>query len=374
MFWLVVIVVMGMALSLAVRSFVGDQSWWDFPLSILCSLLLLGLIFFSIGQMGGSPMSTMIGMLMSFIFMIMLVGLWWSPLIDLLGETFGIFTGGNRRIEERPIYSPVEALTKRGKYQEALEELERQLSVFPGDVEGTLLLMDLHARHMGETGPAREAVEEWLTDESRSPSAIFRVLAHMADLHLRLDRDRESAAACLERARSLCSGTREEALATQKLAHLGTGEFVRTKKKTARIELREFDRRLGLRQSTPAEEEPEHSGTDDEELAAWLRQLEEHPRDWEARERLAQLYARRQAPDLALEQLEFLLRLPNQPVRKRVQWYHRMADVHMVSGGGAEAARKCLERVVGLCPGTFHQVQAEKRIRLLGRESRGRSG
>ena len=284
-----------------------------------------------------------------------------------------IFSGGSMEEERRPIYSPVRTLIHRGRYAEALEEAERQLEAFPGDLEGILLCMDIHARRLEDLEGASRIADRWLEECSPPPGEIFQALSHLGELHLKVGRDRDRAAACLERIRVLCPDTCHETLAAQKLAHLGSRKFVRERNLPVRIEVGEYDRRLGLRERSAGRRPPEPPSSGDE-LGECLRKLEAHPQDWEARERLAQLYAGEgQAPDLALEQLETLLRQPRQPLRKRVRWHHQMADVH-IGNGDRESARRCLERAISEAPGSYHQAQAEHRIQRLGIELKGRKG
>jgi hypothetical protein len=103
------------------------------------------------------------------------------------------------------------------------------------------------------------------------------------------------------------------------------------------------------------------------ELAGeYVKQLEQHPQDTEAREKLALIYADHYGRlDLALDQLEQMIQQPNQPGRLVVHWLNVMADVQIRSGADYETVKQTLERIIERQPNLAAAEIARNRIALL---------
>ena len=302
-----------------------------------------------------------------------LLGVLWAPSIGrlLAAPLTSLFDGGKAGTYRQPLYAIAEARRKRGRYAESAKEVRKQLEEFPGNIDGTLLLIDLCAKDLGQMEEAREAMEEYLQNGPHPPKNLFRVLAHMAEIYLATAGDRENAKKCLKRIQSMCPGTEQEMLAAQRLAHIGSAEFLEAKKQAVRIQVKEFDRRLGLQGKKPNFQRNEQ--TPEELVSEYIRQLQAHPLDLEARENLARLYAKHyRRLDMAVEQLETMVNYKNQQARQVVHWLHLMADWHIQLGGNIEKAKECMQRISGRFPNTAHDAQAQKRIHYLRRELRNR--
>ena len=299
--------------------------------------------------------------------------LWASSMGRLLAAPLtSLFDGGKTETYRQPLYAIAEARRKRGRYAEAAAEVRKQLEEFPKDINGTLLLIDLCAKDLDQMEEARAAMEEYLQNGPHPPKNLFRVLAHMAEIYLATeDGGREKAQQCLQRIQALCPGTEQEMLAAQRLAHIGSAEFLEAKKQTVRVPVKEFDRRLGLQGKRPNFQRNEKTP---EELAGeYIWQLQAHPLDLEARENLARLYANHyRRLDMAAEQLETMVNYRNQQPRQVSRWLHLMADWHIQLGGDIEKAKECMQRISARFPDTAHDAQAQKRIHYLRRELRNR--
>lgn len=303
-----------------------------------------------------------------------LLGVLWASSIGrlLAAPLTNLFDGGKTETYRQPLYAIAQARRKRGRYAEAASEVRKQLEEFPGDIDGTLLLIDLCAKDLGQMEEARAAMEKYLQNGPHPPKNLFRVLAHMAEIYLATDDGgREKAQQCLQRIQSMCPGTEQEMLAAQRLAHIGSAEFLEAKKQAIRVPVKEFDRRLGLQGKRPNFQRNEKTP---EELAGeYIRQLQAHPLDLEARENLARLYANHyRRLDMAAEQLETMVNCRNQQPRQVVRWLHLMADWHIQLGGDIEKAKECMQRISERFPKTAHDAQAQKRIHYLRRELRNR--
>ncbi len=298
--------------------------------------------------------------------------IWASSWGEMLAAPLtSLFDGGNAHNRAVPLYAIAEARQKRGRYAEAIEEVNKQLERFPGDITGTLMLVDLHARDLKEMAPAQAAVESYLSEGPHHPKNTFLVLTHLAEAYLTHARDRENAKQCLERVQELCIGTEQEIAAAQRLAHLASDEHLASRAEPKRIQLQTYDRSLGLRGETPdiRPNEP----TPEERANQYIEQLNEHPLDLETRENLALLYANHyKRLDLAIDQLETMVAFRNQAPKHQVRWLNLMADLHIKLAANVGDARRCLERICQLYPDSSHEAQARKRMHFLGLEKKGR--
>lgn len=287
---------------------------------------------------------------------ILLGVMWASRLGEILAAPLsGLFDGGNAKAFRQPLYAIAEARQKRGRYQEAITEAQKQLEEFPGDITGTLLLIDLFAKDLDQIEDAKATLEAYLQNGPHHSKNIFRVLAHMADIYIEKYSDRESAKNCLECIQSLCPGTDQEMIAAQRLAHMGSREFLAAKKQPTKIIVKEFDHRLGLQGKEPDFQRNEKSP--DELAKEYIQQLNEHPLNLEARENLALLYANHyHRLDMAIEQLETMVNHRNQSTRQVVRWLNLMADLHIKLGGNIRDAKKCLQRISDRFPTSAHDT------------------
>ena len=95
----------------------------------------------------------------------------------------------------------------------------------------------------------------------------------------------------------------------------------------------------------PAEPNPEQVA------AEYVKHLEQHPLDMEAREKLAVIYADHYGRlDMATGELEEMIGQPHQPGRLVVHWLNLLADLQIRHGAGYEAVRETLQRIVDRDP------------------------
>ena len=95
----------------------------------------------------------------------------------------------------------------------------------------------------------------------------------------------------------------------------------------------------------PAEANPEQVAAD------YVKHLEQHPLDMEAREKLAVIYADHYGRlDMAAGELEEMIGQPNQPGRLVVHWLNLLADLQIRHGAGYETVEQTLQRIVDRAP------------------------
>ncbi|MDA7657299.1 hypothetical protein N8737_01225 [Verrucomicrobia bacterium] len=343
------------------------KKWiWTFILVGIALLINIDLLQ-SGGMIGGAAVPILTAFFAIFVGII-----WASSWGEMLAAPLtNLFNGGGAYDRATPVYGIAEARRKRGFYEDSIAEVNKQLADFPGDLTGTMMLVDLYAKDLKRMEAAQDAVESYLEHGPHPPKNTFLALAHLADAYITHDSNRAQAQQCLERIQSLCEGTEQEMIAAQRLAHLTTEEQLKAKKEAKRVHLQPYERGLGLRSNTrdlrPKEKAPEQIANE------YIQQLNEHPLDLETRENLALLYANHyQRLDMAVDQLETMITFRNQAPRQIVKWLNLMADLHIKLSGSIPDAKACLDRVCQLFPNSPHEAQARKRIHLLGREKKGR--
>ena len=353
----------------------SDDPWrWLKLAGVAMAFGLVAIVVGFSGWAGSSSPAVRFGALSVVVICCLFVSIYLVPVIGRLVAMplTGQFDGGTYELEARPLFDVALAKMKRGQYEEAVKEVRLQLEQFPDDTEGTVLLVDLLSKYLNRIEEAERAVEDFLEQGPHVPAKTFRVLSHLAELHTGKYSAPEKARACWERIQALCPGTQEETIAYQRLAHLGSAEFHEAKKVPVRFRVQKSDRRLGLLEG-PADIS-QNVPSPAEQFQACQQQLRDHPRDGETREKLALLYAEHYGMlEEAVEQLEFMVRAPNQPRRQIVHWLNLMVDLHVKFGDNVSEAREILKRISQEFPGTAYDFQARKRIHYLGLEMR-RSG
>jgi hypothetical protein len=159
--------------------------------------------------------------------------------------------------------------------------------------------------------------------------------------------------------------------AAQRIAHLGDAEMLLSPHDRKRFAVPEGIKNLGLLKDQshliPAEIDPA-------ELAAgYVKHLEAHPLDSEAREKLALIYADHyQRLDLATDQLEQLIQQPDQPAKQVVHWLNLLAHLQIKHANDLAAARQALQRIIDQYPGLAAAENAQRRLDILRLELKGK--
>ncbi|MEY4385134.1 MAG: hypothetical protein RLY20_417 [Verrucomicrobiota bacterium] len=280
----------------------------------------------------------------------------------------GVIDGSNEPVEHRPLYSTAEARRKQGHYREAREIVRFQLLKFPNDYQGQMLLAEIEAKDLNDLAAAEVVIQRLVAQKVHKPAAIFSALCTLADWQLKYARDSDAAARCFEQVAAMYPGTEWAVRAAQRIAHLPTNAMLGDDS-FQRVNLPHLTADAGLAGDVVMLA-PEHDYT--AEAARLVKQLEDFPLDWEAREQLALIYARDyQRLDLAEAQLEELLQFPNQPPKQLVRWLNMLADFNVKCGGSYEAAHAALQRIVDLNPKAGAASVAQNRIARLKLEFKG---
>jgi tetratricopeptide (TPR) repeat protein len=295
------------------------------------------------GAFGGVPLGAVCGLFLAII--------WHQTIADLIANPIGsLYDGGKEEVEPKPYYSI--ALTKRklNKPLEAVVEIRAQLAKFPNDFEGVTLLANIQAEDMNDLASAEITLNHFCDSENPPDKQVAAALTQLADWHLKLAQDADSARAVLEKIIARFPGTGLALQASQRIAHLGGVEKILLGAHDRQaVFVPEGVKNIGLLDSSeflvPEETEP------GKQAAIFVKHLEQHPLDTEVREKLAILYARHfKRLDLATMELAQLINEPKQPPKRVAHWLNLLADLQIHGGADYETVRGTLEKIVAQFP------------------------
>jgi tetratricopeptide (TPR) repeat protein len=331
---------------------------------LIITAVLLPIIAFSV-------LTGILGAILAPAFGVVLAILWAPNLGELLVKPLtNALDGGGAPMEAVPFYSIAEARRKQGRYEEAVEEVEKQLAKFPTDFPGWLLLAQIQAEDLKDLAAARTTIERILNQAGHAPKNLAHALNRLADWQLKFGQDIEGARECFERIIERFPDSELAQLAAQRLAHLTNPESILKPQEARRIHVPHHEESIGLRDDFTGLQAP----TEDSAVlaAGYVKHLESHPLDYEAREKLALLYVEHyQRLDLAADQLEQLIAYPHQPAKQVVHWLNLLADLYIKCRGDVGSARKTLQRILDKYPNDAAAENARHRMALLNLELKG---
>jgi tetratricopeptide (TPR) repeat protein len=298
--------------------------------------------------------------------------IWRHTLAGLIAKPFSdLYDGGSTPPEPRPLYSVAQSRQKQGLYEEAVVEIRKQLELFPTDLEGQLLLAQIQAENLRDLPAAEQTIRALCAQPGHAPKNIAFALYSLADWHLSIGADRAGAQRALEEIGKLLPDSEFSLNAAQRLAHLDYAETALSPHSPRTFAVPEGIKNVGLAKALPSIAPKE---TDPGLMAAeYVKHLEKHPLDTEAREKLAAIYADHfKRLDLAVDQLEQLIQEPHRPARLAVRWLNQMADLQVRSGADYETVWQTLQRIVDLDPKLAAADTARRRMDLLKLEFKAR--
>jgi hypothetical protein len=281
-----------------------------------------------------------------------------SPLTNL-------FDGGREAPELKPLYSTGISHRKFNRPVEAIAEVRRQLARFPRDFEGIMLLANIQAQDMADLQGAEITLNNFCNSPGAPPKQVAAALTQLADWHLKIGVDVDSARTALEQIITRFPETEMALQAEQRIAHLGGVEkILLAQHDRQRIALPEGVRNVGLLDSSeflrPAEIDPGQLA------AAQVKHLEEHPHDSEVREKLAQIYAKDfKRLDLATLELAQLINEPRHTPKQIAGWLNQLANLQIELGADEATVRATLEKIVDAYPDLpLAEVTRRRLVRL----------
>ena len=309
------------------------------------------------------------------VFLGIILSVMWTPHIAAIisKPLTSLYDGGDEEVESKPYYSIALSKRKLNRPFEAVVAVREQLAKFPSNFEGVSLLATIQAEDMKDLQSAEITFDHFCNSEKVPDKQVAAAWTQMADWHLKLAQDSDSARASLEKIIAKYPDTGLSLAAAQRIAHLdGTVKQLLAPHDRRAMFLPEGVKNVGLRASM-ADLVPEEINP--ETLAAELvKHLELHPLDAEARERLAIIYARHyKRLDLATLELKQLAEQPNQPHKLVAHWLNLLADLQIHGGADYEAVRDTLLKIVEMFPDLPVAQIARSRLDRLKLEFKGQS-
>jgi outer membrane protein assembly factor BamD (BamD/ComL family) len=341
----------------------------------LLSLLVLTWMFWKVipmvarggyeGAFLGIPLTAVGGLLLAII--------WRHSIAGWVAKPFGaLYDGGDAEIEPQAYYSIAESRRKRGHYNEAIAEIRKQLDKFPTDFTGQMLLAEIQAENLNDLPGAEITIQRLCRQPGHAPRNVAYAFNTLADWHLKYSVDRDAARADLQRIVDLFPESELALLAEQRIGHLAGTDQMLAAHDRPHVHLPEGVKNIGLLQSsqhlTPTSRDPA------EVAGEYVRHLEQHPQDTEAREKLAVIYADHfERLDLAADQLQQLIDQPNQPARQVVHWVNLLADLQIRHGAGYDAVWQTLAQIIEHYPNQAAADVARNRMDLLKLELKAKT-
>lgn len=333
----------------------------------LLTLIVLALMVFKVapmvgqggysGAFGGIPLAAVCGLALAFI--------WRHTIASWVADPIGsLYDGGTTAPDPHPAYSIAQSRQKQGRYLESITEIQKQLEKFPTDFEGHMMMAEIQAEDLNDLPAAEMTIQRLCAQPGHAARNIAFALYSVADWYLAIGQDREAAQRILEQVARLLPDSEFALGAAQRIAHLGDREMLMSAHDRRKLILKEGVKNIGLLAQTehfrPAEADPALLA------AEYVKHLEQHPLDTEAREKLAVLYADHyQRLDMATGELEQLIQQPNQPSRLVVHWLNLLADLQIRAGTDYETVRTTIQRIIDRDPKAAPANVAKNRLAML---------
>jgi tetratricopeptide (TPR) repeat protein len=312
------------------------------------------------------PLVTVPVMAIGFLFL----GIIWTPNIGAIiaKPLTSLYEGEDEPPEQKPFYSIATAFRLKSRPRDAIAEIHKQLERFPDDFQGQLLLATIHAEDLHDLDAASFAIEKILSQNHIAANKASALML-LADWHFHKGKNADEAIATLRRVQELFPESNFAQIASQRIAHIRPEMIKADSSEPSVVPMKKFEGNIGIRKVQLSD--VARVKTPEEEAELLLQQLAMHPADVECREKLALLYLDElNAPDMALFQLQELVKIPNQSPRQMAKWYHLLADLH-IKGANAAEAERVLKELQQMFPGTAFSDRAAMRLDYLSLELKG---
>ena len=191
---------------------------------------------------------------------------WTTQISALLSSSItSLYDGGTEPPEPKPYYSIALAKRKLNRPLEAIVEIRKQLARFPNDYEGICLLAAIQAEDLKDLPGAEMTLNHFCDSPEAPPRQVAAAFTQLADWHLKLAQDADSARAALEKIIAKFPDTELALAAAQRIAHLGGAEKIMLAAQDRQpMAMPEGVKSVGLRDSMrdliPAETDPAQAG------------------------------------------------------------------------------------------------------------------
>ncbi|HVY69327.1 MAG TPA: hypothetical protein VHH73_05330, partial [Verrucomicrobiae bacterium] len=227
-----------------------------------------------------------------------------------------------------PSYARAIAQLNRGNYAEAEQEVIGQLEKKEDDTQGWLMLAEMYATKFRDLASADKTVRELCEQPNVPPARATLAFHQLADWHLRIGENPAAARHALDTIIQKFPDSHFARMAKQRIDQLPADREELLEKQAVPVL-----RLPALNESTADEEHLAQKPLSRREAIAevnkYAGKLKRNPNNIAARESFAIALADRLGKaDLAIEQLQLLLDLPDQPERKRAEWLGWIAAWH----------------------------------------------
>ncbi len=274
--------------------------------------------------------------------------------------------------KRRPVYSNAIAKMKFGKYGEAEMAIIKQLEASENDFDGWMMLADLYASHFHDVSEAEKTICALCDEPATTLPQISIALHRLADWQLKMREDPIAAHRVLEEICRRMPGTHLEKMARLRIDQLPvTRAQLLERQRTKTVHLPASGGKLVIvgEETTPAI-------VSEEALARANRcveKLQNDPNDVAVREELARIFADQLGQvDLAVEQIELLMAMPEQPPGKIAECLLVLAGWQVKYRADRQSGRKLLERLIHEYPQTTHAFEAQRRLNLMNVDDKNR--
>lgn len=268
-----------------------------------------------------------------------------------------------------PHYTSAIVKMKFGKYAEAEQAIIQELEKCQNDFEGWLMLAELYARQFDDVGEAERTIIDLCNEPATTLSQQSIALHKLADWQLQFRGDPPAARRALDEIVKRMPGTHLATMAKHRLRQVSMTKQEWAEQRGKKLKMpalsEDFD-------SAAEENVPEANPAEAERAAnQFVEKLKRDPNDVASREKLARIFAERLGqPGLAINQLELLAEMPEQPPNKIAEWLGLMAAWQLKYRDDKEAAQKILQRLIKDFPHSAQAFAAQRRLKLMEMETR----
>ncbi len=296
------------------------------------------------------------------------LGGWWTlglAALVLLGPMAGAAPSLLAKRKMPPMYARAIARIKFGKYNEAEQEIIRELEKREDDFEGWLMLAELYANQFHDLSEAEQTVLEICDHPKTTAPQLSIALQRLADWHLKFGGDPDAARRALQMLCDLLRGTHLARMAQLRINQLpATAEALREEQANKPIPLPALGDHFDDAPPQPPSAADRAKAT--ESAHACVEQLKLDPNNVPARVKLARLLAEQLGQaDQGIAQLTLLLDLPGQEPGKRAEWWGLVAAWQLKYRQDLDTGRKTLERIIQEFPHSPQALSARRRLQLL---------
>ena len=269
-----------------------------------------------------------------------------------------------------PCYSKAIARTKFGRYADAEQAVIAELEHHAEDFDGWLMLAELYATKFHDLGEADRTVRQLSTQPGLNAMQISLAFNRLADWHLKHGQDPLAARAALGEIIRLLPETHASRMAGQRLAQIARSreEWLEQQQPKA-LALPALSDSLDHAAGGP--EAGLAPAVARERAQRCVERLREDPNRTEAREEFARLLASPLGQTAtAIDQLQLLLGLTDQPEIKRAEWLALIATWQEHQLADPAAARASLQRLIREFPQTPQAFAAQRKLSRMETEER----